>query len=114
MVANFELPLLTGRILVFSDFNCPYCFTLNEWLMELGLQDRFRWVGIEHRPDLPAAGQNLASDRLQLLREVEDVQRRAPEVGVRVPPVWCNSKDALLLMNAVEIDDPVAAPQLRR
>lgn len=114
MHTNLEPPLLTGRILIFSDLNCPYCFTLNEWLMDLGLQDRFRWVGIEHRPDLPLSGANLEADRLQLVREVEDVQRRAPEVGVLVPPVWCNSQDALLLMNAVEVDDPVAAPLLRQ
>lgn len=107
-------PILTSRIQVFSDFNCPYCFTLNEWLHGLELGSRIRWVGVEHRPDLPADGTNQAEDIQQLKLEVDDVRRRAPENGVREPPLWCNSRKALLLQNAVEVDLPDEAPALRR
>lgn len=55
-----RLPFPTSRILVVSDFNCPYCYTLNEWVHLLGAGARVRWVGIEHRPDLPIFGPNMA------------------------------------------------------
>lgn len=107
-------PFLTSRIIVISDFNCPYCFTLNEWLFDLGVSDRVRWVGIEHRPELPAKGENEQADRRILVDEVSDVQQRAPEVEVVKPDVWVNSHYALLYQNALEDDDPARAPLLRR
>ena len=45
-------PFASARVLVISDFNCPYCFALNEWIHELGASNRVRWVGIEHLPSL--------------------------------------------------------------
>ena len=73
-----------------------------------------RWVGIEHRPLLPSSGANDPAASLQLANEVKDVRNRAPEVGVQMPSTWCNSRRALLLQNAVEVDHPEAAPALRR
>ncbi len=108
------LPVLSSRIVVMSDFNCPYCFTLNEWLSELGASTRVRWIGIEHRPDLPLRPANLDVDAGQLALEVCDVERRAPEVAVRSPAFWCNSRRALLLQNAVEVDAPEEAAALRQ
>lgn len=107
-------PFLTSRIIVISDFNCPYCFTLNEWLYELGASHRVRWVGIEHRPELPSFGQNTAVDHQTLTTEVEDVKIRAPEVEVAQPETWINTHYALLYQNAIEDDDPERAPLIRR
>ena len=107
-------PIQTSRVLIFSDFNCPYCFTLNEWLAEEQLDGDVHWLGIEHRASLPRGGSNSASERRQLVEEVEDVKRRAPEVGVVAPSVWCSSHDALLLQNAAEVDYPETAATLRR
>jgi hypothetical protein len=107
-------PILTARVVVVSDFNCPYCFTLNEWLSELGVASQVRWLGVEHRPDLPLGAANREADSGQLALEVADVGRRAPEVGVRTPRTWCNSRPALLLQNAVEVDAPEEAAALRR
>jgi len=114
MAIEAPLPLLSSRIVVFSDFNCPYCFTLDTWLTELKVGHKVRWVGIEHRPMLPRVGGNADEDARVLAREVADVDQRAPEVGVRAPPFWCNSRDALLLQNAVEVDDPALAPEIRQ
>jgi predicted DsbA family dithiol-disulfide isomerase len=107
-------PFPTSRVLVISDFNCPYCFTLNEWIHELGASELVRWVGVEHRPDLPEQGANTSADRKLLLDEVSDVQRRAPEVGALRPEVWINSRYALLVQNAVEDEAPELAPVVRR
>ena len=108
-------PFVSSRIVVFSDFNCPYCFTLNEWLYELRVSHRIRWVGIEHKPELPVdGGENAPKDLALLHKEVEDVARRAPEVAVSAPRTWANSRQALLLQNAIEDDEPGRAPEVRR
>ena len=108
--------LLSARVVVISDFNCPYCFTLNEWLSDLGLADAVRWVGVEHKPHLPMGlhGSNLPEDRSILEREVADVTRRAPEVGVTLPPVWVNSRRALLVQAFLEDEAPHQAHRVRR
>jgi len=100
-------------VLVFSDFNCPFCFTLNEWLEELKLGQHIRWVGIEHRPDLPTEGPNRREDRELMLWEVNEVKRRAPEIPLAPPPLWSNSRLAVALQNAIEDDHPEHAPALR-
>ena len=108
-----SLPILSARVLVFSDFNCPYCFTLNEWIHSLGMSKRIRWVGVEHRPDLPQKIPNKAPDKALLSSEVSDVQSRAPEVAVKTPLGWLNSRTTLMIQNAIEDDYPELAPQLR-
>jgi predicted DsbA family dithiol-disulfide isomerase len=107
--------LQSSRIVVVSDFNCPYCFTLNEWLNQLGVAARVYWVGVEHKPHLPLdfAASNRPDDLETLHKEVSDVRRRAPEVGVQLPPVWVNSHQALLLQAAVEAEEPALAAPLR-
>lgn len=101
--------------MVVSDFNCPYCFTLNAWLNQLGVATRVFWVGVEHKPHLPLtfSAVNQPDDVLTLQKEVSDVRRRAPEVGVELPPVWVNSHRALLLQAAVEADQPELAAPMR-
>lgn len=110
---RIELPFPSARILVISDFNCPYCFCLNEWLVSMGWSHRIRWVGIEHRPLLPHAGENNAEDRAALEGEVLDVQRRAPETGTVLPTIWANSRSALLTQNALEDELPEQAHAFR-
>lgn len=107
------LPFPTTRILVVSDFNCPYCFTLNEWIQSLGMSDRVRWVGIEHRSQLPETGTNSEEEVRTLKAEVLDVRRRAPELGPILQKRWINSRQALLLQNATEDEYPELAAQTR-
>ncbi len=108
--------LLSARVVVVSDFNCPYCFTLNEWLSDMGLADAVRWVGVEHKPHLPSglASGNRPDDLVILEREVADVSRRAPEVGVHLPPTWINSRRALLVQALLEDEQPQLAHRVRR
>jgi hypothetical protein len=80
----------------------------------LGAGASVRWIGVEHRPDLPLRGENRIHDLNTLGREVADVQRRAPEVGVVRPSFWTNSRDALLVQNAIEDEEPSRAFALRR
>ena len=108
--------LLSARVVVISDFNCPYCFTLNEWLSDMDLAAAVRWVGVEHKPHLPTSllGRNHPEDLSTLQREVDDVRQRAPEVGVTLPPVWINSHRALLTQALLEDEQPGLAHRVRR
>jgi protein-disulfide isomerase-like protein with CxxC motif len=107
--------LVSSRVVVVSDFNCPYCFTLNEWLNRLDVASRVWWVGVEHKAHLPSAfaAFNHPDDLQTLRHEVADVQRRAPDLAVQLPPVWVNSHAALLLQAAVEAEEPGRAAALR-
>ncbi len=107
--------LVSSRVVVVSDFNCPYCFTLNEWLNRLGVASRVWWVGVEHKPHLPTVlvDPNLPGDLKTLRDEVGDVQQRAPDLMVQLPPVWVNSQAALLLQATVEAEQPELAAPLR-
>ena len=108
-----RLPFATSRVVVVSDFNCPYCFTLNEWVTDLGLSSHVRWIGVEHRAALPRFGQNNREETETLATEVADIQARAPEVRVVKPARWTNSREALLIQNAVEDEYPELAAELR-
>ena len=79
------------------------------------MAERVYWVGVEHKSHLPFdfSATNQPDDHTTLLKEVADVQRRAPEVEVQLPPVWVNSHHALLLQAAVEADEPALAAPLR-
>jgi hypothetical protein len=84
-------------------------------LNQLGVASRVFWVGVEHKPHLPRdfSDINQPDDIATLQKEVEDVQRRAPDLGVQRPPVWVNSREALLLQAAVEAEQPALAAPLR-
>jgi predicted DsbA family dithiol-disulfide isomerase len=109
-----EAMYLSSRVLVISDFNCPFCFTLNEWIEDLGLSSQVRWLAVEHREDLPHRGQNQPDALATVTDEVLQVQRRAPEVGVKAPPLWPNSHLALVYQSAIEDDFPEQAAALRQ
>ena len=70
--------------LVFADFNCPYCYSLNERLLTLGDTGRTDWRSIEHLPDASSA-QGSLEVQMFLSTEVGIVRRRAPEVQIRTP-----------------------------
>ncbi|KAA0273285.1 MAG: hypothetical protein EDQ89_05320, partial [Acidobacteria bacterium] len=91
---------MPGPIL-YSDFNCPYCYATHERLERLGLHDRVRWRGVQHSPELPrpmraAAGPFAA----ELAREVESIRLRAPEVPIELPTGKPNTGPAIELAAA--------------
>jgi predicted DsbA family dithiol-disulfide isomerase len=91
---------MAGPVL-YSDFNCPFCYATHERLARLGLHDRVRWRGVEHSPELPepmrpAAGPFAA----ELAAEIESIRLRAPEVAIEVPPGKPNTGRAISLAAA--------------
>lgn len=68
----------------YTDFNCPYCYALNERLLAMGDQGRPGWRGIEHFPNVTSAERG-PEVQLMLSNEVATVRRRAPEVTIANP-----------------------------
>lgn len=91
--------------LIYSDFNCPFCYALHERLHELQLIERCEWRGVQHAPHLPRpmkAWQGSLGSELR--QEVKLVQRLAPGLPIALPSGKPNTGPAIAL----------AASQLQR
>ncbi len=87
---------MPAPVIVYSDFNCPFCYALNEALLRLNLAVPLAWRGVQHAPGLlvpmiPWKGA-LAGD---LEREVEAVRLRAPDLPIKLPPGKPNTARAI-------------------
>ena len=85
------------RVTLFTDLNCPFCYSTEQRLERLGVSGQVAWRGVEHEPELPVP---MARDDLEiaaeLAAEVEAVRSRAPEVAIAVPPGKANAAAGLL------------------
>ena len=91
--------------LLYSDFNCPFCYALHERLHELQLIERCEWRGVQHAPHLPRPMKAWqGSLGAELRQEVALVQRLAPGLSIALPSGKPNTGPAIAL----------AASQLQR
>ena len=99
--------------ILYSDFNCPFCYALGERIIALGSADRIAWRGVQHAPHLPLpmaqAGPAFASE---LAREVQFVQRLAPEISIALPRGKPNTDPAIQAVAAAMNVDPHKAHRL--
>ena len=102
-----------GHLTVYADFNCPFCYALNEHLHAMDLQDRVEFRSIQHAPSVSSkkAGFKVLSE---LTREVAEVRRRAPSIHINVPMFKPNTAAASMLVNAISKNQPDKTSQLRR
>ncbi|WP_455376956.1 DsbA family oxidoreductase [Petrachloros mirabilis] len=83
---------------LYSDFNCPFCYVLHERLSDLGLLDRCEWRGVQHAPHLPRPMKPWSGSRgAELQQEVSVVQRLAPGIPIALPPGKPNTGPAIML-----------------
>ena len=101
-------------ITVYSDLNCPYCFTLNEWLHRSGVADRVHWLGIEHEAGLSTQDLKSESAMEALRAEVADVRERDSQLTIRVPSWRYPSGPALAALHRATELDPAKAAAFRR
>ena len=103
------------RVTLFTDLNCPFCYSTEQRLERLGVSDRVAWRGVEHEPELPVP---MARDELEiaaeLAEEVASVRSRAPEVAITVPPGKANTAAGLLATAAALRVDPERGAAFRR
>lgn len=82
--------------LLYSDFNCPFCYALHERLHELQLFDRCEWRGVQHAPHLPRPMKEWQGTLAAELRhEVTVVQRLAPGLPITLPAGKPNTGPAI-------------------
>ncbi|NWF73267.1 MAG: DsbA family protein [Nitrospirae bacterium] len=85
-----------AQTLLYSDFNCPFCYAMHERLHELNLISRCEWRGVQHAPQLPRPmkpWQGMLGAELR--HEVTVVQRLAPGLSISLPPGKPNTKPAI-------------------
>src|ERR1041385_9320618 len=88
--------LVESRTILYSDFNCPFCYALHERLYEENVLARCEWRGVQHashlaRPMKPWQGMLSA----ELRHEVTVVQRLGPGLPIALPPGKPNTKLAI-------------------
>lgn len=102
-------------IALYTDFNCPYCYVLNERIVEAGLEDEFTWRGIELDATLAVpmapAPPPLA---LELDRDLMVLRERAPACRVDRPMGKPNTRLATLWSARAQQIDPLRARVFRR
>jgi diguanylate cyclase (GGDEF)-like protein len=103
----------SDRFVVYADFNCPFCFALNERLHAMDLDHRVEFRCIENFPS--ASSDTADFDLLAALTgEVAELRRRAPSIQINLPLFRPNTAAAVDLANRVYLSDPVQAARLRR
>lgn len=84
--------------LLYSDFNCPFCYALHERLHELQFIERCEWRGVQHAPHLPRPMKVWqGSSSAELRQEVALVQRLAPGLPLALPSGKPNTGPAIAL-----------------
>ena len=102
-----------GKFVVYADFNCPFCFALNERLHAMDLEHRVDFRCIEHFPS--ASSDDTGFELLAALAgEVAELRRRAPSIQINLPLLRPNTAAAVALANSVNAADPERAALLRR
>ena len=72
--------------ILYSDFNCPFCYAMHERLYEMSLLDRCAWRGVQHAPYLPKPMARWSGTlEAELAHEVRMVQRLAPGLVISLP-----------------------------
>ena len=92
------------QLIVYADLNCPFCYALHERLLSLGRLPEVSWRAVEHFPSVTYDVNDLKS-QTELLHEVTELRRIAPEINVIIPPARPSSHIAsAMLVEAEKID----------
>lgn len=101
-----------GNFIVYADFNCPFCYALNERLHAMGLGECVDFRSVQHAPS--ASSKHAGLEVLtELTREVAEVRRRAPSVEIAVPLFRPGSAPASAVLDLVSKKYPTKASPLR-
>ena len=98
---------------VYLDFNCPFCYALNERIIALDLEERVSFRSVQHAPQV-SSSQTGFETLSELSSEVAEVSRRAPSIEINIPLFRPNSGPASLLVNQVSRKGIAEAGRLRR
>jgi diguanylate cyclase (GGDEF)-like protein len=98
---------------VYADFNCPFCYALNERLFAMNLEHQVDFRMIQRTPDIQRG--RITLELLgELTAEVAEVRYRSPSTEINVPMFRPSSAAASTLVYTIGSDDLIEAVQLRR
>jgi len=87
---------MSNGTILYSDFNCPFCYAMHERLHEMNLLARCEWRGVQHASHLPRPMKAWqGSLGAELRHEVSVVQRLAPGLPIALPPGKPNTRPAI-------------------
>lgn len=88
--------MIEARTVLYSDFNCPFCYAMHERLHEMNLIGRCEWRGVQHASHLPRPMKPWQGALgAELRHEVTVVQRLAPGLPIALPPGKPNTRPAI-------------------
>ncbi|HMS84940.1 MAG TPA: DsbA family protein [Nitrospira sp.] len=97
----------SNRVVLYSDFNCPFCYALHERLQEMGLLEQCEWRGVQHAPHLPKPMRPWqGSLEAELKHEVSVVQRLSPNLSIVLPSGKPNTLPAIEFAIGILQKDP--------
>lgn len=100
---------------LYSDFNCPFCYAMHERLHERGVMPQIEWRGVQHAPHLPIPMARWHGRLLEELRdEVSMVRRLAPDLPIAVPEGKPHTGSAIALAARVIASHPAQGGELIR
>jgi diguanylate cyclase (GGDEF)-like protein len=102
-----------GNFIVYADFNCPFCYALDERLHALGLGERVDYRCVRHTPSA-SSDQTGLEVLIELTREVAEVRRRSPSIEIAVPVFRPGTAPASAVYDLVSKKYPSRACNLRR
>lgn len=106
--------MLARKMVVYGDLNCPFCYALEERLVARKVQPNVEWRLVEHAPHLPLEPAGAKPGELEeLVRELEDLSERAPDVIIGPPRFRPNSGLAIQAVAEGLAIDPRRAGTLR-
>lgn len=104
-----------GRVVLYSDFNCPFCYAIHERLHASGSMELVEWRGVQHAPHLPIPMARWHDRMLGELRhEVALVGRLAPDLPITVPEGKPNTGPAIQVAASVLAKDPARGSEFVR
>jgi predicted DsbA family dithiol-disulfide isomerase len=98
---------MSSVTILYSDFNCPFCYAMHERLHEMNLLALCEWRGVQHASHLPLP-MKLWQGSLgaELRHEVTVVQRLAPGLPIALPSGKPNTGPAIEQAVALARRDP--------
>ena len=89
---------------VYADFNCPFCYALNERLFAMNLEHQVDFRMIQQTPDVHSGPITLELLG-ELMAEVAEVRYRTPSTEINVPMFRPSSAAASALVYTISRDD---------
>ncbi|WP_432471641.1 diguanylate cyclase [Amphritea sp. HPY] len=88
------------KIVVYGDFNCPFCYALHEHLQTHNRLELVEWRLIQHTPEV-SSHLSTTDDQIELTSEVATVRHRAPDISIALPPSRPNTEQANVIAESL-------------